>query len=295
LKNVLTVDVEDYFHVEAFASHIARDTWDSFDPRVERNLEEVLQLLGRHGIRGTFFVLGWVARRFPSLVREIAAAGHEIGCHSFEHQNVAKQTPAQFRADLRQARDCLAEQVQKAIVSYRAPSFSITKKTIWAIEVLREEGFAHDSSVFPVRHDVYGIPDAPRFPYRHENSLFEFPPSTIRRANMNVGVGGGGYLRLAPYAFTRWAIRQINEIEKQPAMVYFHPWEIDPGQPRIPARLRSRLRHYTQLAGMKQKLERLFSDFQFGTLGEVCQELPAYGLATTKYTPSLRYSSQMGR
>jgi polysaccharide deacetylase family protein (PEP-CTERM system associated) len=290
LKNVLTVDVEDYFHVEAFAAHVARDAWESYTPRVERNVDEVLALFHRHNARATFFMLGWVARRFPTLVRKIADAGHEIGCHSFGHQNIARQTREQFRADLRQARDLLVQQIQRPVTSYRAPSFSITRSTFWAIDILKEEGFVHDSSVFPVRHDVYGIPDAPRFPYRHENSLFEFPPSTIRRGNVNVGVGGGGYLRLAPYAFTRWAIRQINEVEKHPAMVYFHPWEIDPDQPRIRARLRSRLRHYTMLAGMKQKLDRLLQDFQFDTLGEVC-----HGLATTEYSPSLRYSSQIGR
>lgn len=289
MHNVLSVDVEDYFHVEAFAHHISREDWDAYAPRVEKNVTNVLEIFDRFSVKATFFILGWVAGRYPRLVRQIHDAGHEVGCHGFGHLNIARQTPNQFRADIRRARSCLADQVQQPILCYRAPSFSITRKTFWAVDILAEEGFTHDSSIFPVRHDMYGIPDAPRFPYWHttgtRRSVFEFPPSTIRRANVNIGVGGGGYFRLAPYVFTRWAIRHINSIEKQPAMIYFHPWEIDPEQPRIPARLRSRLRHYTNLEGMKQKLGRLLADFQFASLTAVCKEMQSYD-ARNKGEPS---------
>jgi polysaccharide deacetylase family protein (PEP-CTERM system associated) len=278
--NVLSVDVEDYFHVQAFAAHIPCASWDSFTPRVEQNIHRVLELFDEHHVRGTFFVLGWVAERFPILVRRIAQAGHEIGCHGFAHQRLHDQTPQQFREDVRTARGRITNEAQRPVIAYRAPSFSIVQDTLWAFDILAEEGFTLDSSVFPVRHDIYGIPDARRFPHWHSTSterlIFEFPPSTIRIGKNNCGVGGGGYLRFAPYHLTRWALRRINEKERQPAMVYFHPWEIDPDQPRIAAGLRSRVRHYTNLSRMEEKLRCLLSDFQFGPLSEVCGELPAF-------------------
>jgi polysaccharide deacetylase family protein (PEP-CTERM system associated) len=265
MLNALSIDVEDYFHVEAFASIISPRSWHTFESRVERNVDTILGVLDKHQVKATFFVLGWVAESLPLLAGRIAAAGHEIGCHGNAHRHIRTQTPEQFRQDIRTARRRLMDQTQKAVDCYRAPTFSVTASTIWALDILREEGFRIDSSIFPVRHDLYGIPDAERFPHRR-NGLLEFPPSTIRMAGNNFGAGGGGYLRLLPYQFTRWAIRKINEKERQPAMVYFHPWELDPGQPRIAAPLKSRLRHYANLVGMQEKIERLLCDFRFSTI-----------------------------
>jgi polysaccharide deacetylase family protein (PEP-CTERM system associated) len=274
MLNALSIDVEDYFHVEAFASCISPDNWRTFSPRVEQNVNLVLEILGKYQSSATFFVLGWVAELFPSLVRSIADAGHELGCHGYAHQHIKHQDPDKFRKDVRMARNCLMDQVQKKVYCYRAPSFSITRSTLWALDVLAEEGFKIDSSIFPVRHDLYGIPDANRFPH-WRGQIFEFPPTTIRVANSNFGVAGGGYLRLLPYGITRWAINSINQSERKPAMVYFHPWELDPMQPRIKAPLKSRLRHYSNLSGMQKKIEQLLRDFRFSTVSDVCRELMA--------------------
>ena len=268
-KNALTVDVEDYFHVEAFASSISSEDWPGHELRVEKNVERILELFSRRQVKATFFILGWVAEKTPGLAGRIAAAGHEIGCHGYAHRHIRRQSPDEFREDVRRARGILAEQTGQKIQCYRAPSFSITNNTIWALDILAEEGFTIDSSIFPARHDLYGIADAPRFPHKR-NGLIEFPPSTIRMSKVSIGVAGGGYLRLFPYFITRRAIRHINETEGQPVMVYFHPWEIDPGQPRIAAPLKSRLRHYTNLGKMAGKLERLLGDFNFSTITNVC-------------------------
>ncbi len=272
--NAFSIDVEDYFHVEAFARQISPDDWKSFTPRVDQNVDRILQILANHEVRATFFVLGWVAELFPQVVRRIADAGHEIGCHGYSHQHIGRQTPEQFRQDVRRARQCLIDLVQKPIHCYRAPSFSITNATLWALDILAEEGLKIDSSIFPVRHDFYGIPDACRFPH-WRNRIFEFPLTTIRQAKNNFGIAGGGYLRLLPYSFTRWAIREVNEVERQPVMVYFHPWELDPEQPKISAPLRSRFRHYTNLKGMQNKIECLLTEFRFSTVSEVCSQLLA--------------------
>jgi polysaccharide deacetylase family protein (PEP-CTERM system associated) len=280
MLNALSVDVEDYFHVEAFASHISPQEWDSYDPRVEKNTIKVLELFEKNRVSATFFILGWVAEKYPKLIRRIADAGHEIGCHGFAHQLISRQAPEYFRLDLRKAKDLLVNETQKDVICYRAPSFSITRKTQWAFRILFEEGFRIDSSIFPVNHDIYGMPDAPRFPYWHasENGcrLYEFPPSTIRIKTRNLGVCGGGYLRIFPYKFTSWALKKINRDENMPAMVYFHPWEIDPDQPRIPANFRSRLRHYTNLSVMENKLQALLQDFRFSTISHVCESLDNY-------------------
>lgn len=277
--NAISVDVEEYFHVEAFAGEINPKSWDAFESRVERSIDRILRLFEEHNTRGTFFILGCVARLHPGLVRKIADAGHEIGSHGHDHQRIQRQTPDQFRQDIRMARDRLTELVQRPVRCYRAPSFSIVKSTLWALDILVEEGFKIDSSIFPVRHDLYGMPDGARFPHWHAtpggSGIFEFPPSTIRWANNNWGVGGGGYLRFVPYSFTRWAIRRINN-EQQPAVVYFHPWELDPAQPRISAPLRSRLRHYTNLSRTESKISYLLRDFHFDTISEVCRNLEAY-------------------
>jgi polysaccharide deacetylase family protein (PEP-CTERM system associated) len=278
--NVLSVDVEDHFHVEAFAAHIPPDQWDLHESRVERNVARILELFARHQAKGTFFVLGWVAERFPGLSRQIAAAGHEIGCHSFAHRRLQSLTPEEFRIDLRKATRRLEDQVQQPIRCFRAPSFSVVKSTFWAFDILAEEGYTIDSSVFPVRHDLYGVPDGPRFPYLQKtpsgNSIFEFPPSTIRYGNTNWGVAGGGYLRLFPYTVSYRALRHINGVEGQSGMVYFHPWEIDADQPRIRARLRSRIRHYTNLSSTHHKVERLLKDFKFTTLSDACNLYSSY-------------------
>lgn len=273
MLNALSIDVEDYFHVEAFAAQVSPDDWRNFELRVPQNIDIILDILARHEVKATFFVLGWIAEQMPGLVRQIAEASHEIGCHGYAHRHIKGQTPDQFRQDIRRARQCLTDQAQQPVNCYRAPSFSITQATLWALDILAEEGFTIDSSIFPVRHDLYGIPEANRFPH-WRNNILEFPPSTIRRAGSNFGVAGGGYLRLLPYALTRWAIRQINEVERQPAMVYFHPWELDPEQPRIAAPLRSTLRHYTNLSGMRKRIESLLEDYRFSTISEVVKNLP---------------------
>jgi polysaccharide deacetylase family protein (PEP-CTERM system associated) len=281
MVNALSIDVEDYFHVEAFAGQVSPNDWNTFAPRVKNNVELILQILARHQTSATFFILGWIAESFPDLVRQIAEAGHEIGCHGYAHQHIRRQSPEQFRQDVRKARQCLIDLTQQPVVCYRAPSFSIMKSTLWALDVLAEEGFKIDSSIFPVHHDLYGIPDAERFPH-WRNRLFEFPPATIRLATKNIGVAGGGYLRLLPYSVTKWAIRKINSAEAQPAMVYFHPWELDPDQPKIAAPLRSRLRHYTNLRGMQKKIGCMLRDFRFSTVSEVCQGIIADSRNFTK-------------
>ena len=280
MLNVLTVDVEEHFHVAAFYSSVPPDSWGHQPSRVEKNVNRVLEILDRHGVKATFFVLGWLAERRPDLVRRIASAGHEIGCHTFAHQMIYSQTPEQFRADLRQARQVLADAVQAPVTCFRAANFSVVHSTPWAIDIIVEEGFLIDSSIFPIRHDIYGMPDAPRFPHWRSaadgSAVFEFPASTIRRFGNNWGVGGGGWMRFAPYQFTRWALQQINEKEQMPSMVYFHPWELDPDQPRIPAPLRSRVRHYTNLSTVEGKLDCLLTDFRFSTLTDVSRGLDVY-------------------
>ena len=281
MLNVLSVDVEDYFQVEAFASQIRYDQWDSFTPRVEGNVKRILEIFARYDAKATFFILGWVANKFPRLVQEIVSAGHEIGSHGYKHRRLHILTPQEFRQDIKDASAVLTDQIQRPVQCYRAPSFSIVQSTMWAFDILGEEGITLDSSIFPVRHDLYGVPDAKRFPSwylsKDGHSIFEFPLSTIRWGTNNIGVGGGGYLRLIPYGLSHWAIHHINEVQQEPAVVYFHPWEIDPGQPQIRAGGRSILRHYTNLSGMEGKIERLLQDFRFGTLSEVCSHHKAYG------------------
>ena len=271
IVNALTVDVEDYFHVEAFAPCVRREDWPSFESRVERNTDRVLLLFDECGVKGTFFVLGWAAERYPSLVRNISSAGHDLGCHGYEHRRIRVQGPQRFREDLRRSRDVIAGQSGRPVTVYRAPSFSVVAETLWALDILLEEGFNLDSSVYPVYHDLYGLPGAPRFPHRRTTPggkmIDEFPPSTISIGGVNFAIGGGGYLRLLPYGLMRRAIRHVNEVERQPVMTYFHPWEVDPGQPRIRgAGLKSRLRHYTNLSAMEDKVRRLLGDFRFGPI-----------------------------
>jgi polysaccharide deacetylase family protein (PEP-CTERM system associated) len=278
MLNVLTIDVEDYFHVAAFARHIDPSTWDSYPLRVEKNTERILDLLGQREVKATFFVLGWVAERCPDLVKRIQRMGHEIGCHSYAHQAIYDGTYEDFERDLQRAKSIIENITGRALKSYRAPSFSITCRTLWALGVLAEYGFKYDSSIFPIAHDLYGIPGAPRFPYLKtfdaEHSIREFPPSTLRFFGVNVPVGGGGYLRLLPYSWTASAVRRLNETEKQPAMFYLHPWEIDAAQPRIPATWRSQFRHYQNLDSMETKLTKLLENFSLATMEEVLTGRP---------------------
>ena len=273
MLNALTVDVEDYFHVHAFSGVIDRKDWDKYPCRVERNTDRLLDLFAQANVRGTFFVLGWVAQRFPKLIQRIHSAGHYIGCHGYAHQVIYSEGVAAFRKDVKLAKECIEQALGASVRSYRAPSFSITKNTLWALEVLIEEGFEFDSSIFPIVHDNYGIPEAPRFPYiRYVNGnaqINEFPPSTVPIAGVNVPVAGGGYLRLYPYAVTAWALRRINNVEQQPGMIYLHPWELDPEQPRVSVPWRSRFRHYQNLESTERKCRKLLEDFAWAPLEAV--------------------------
>jgi polysaccharide deacetylase family protein (PEP-CTERM system associated) len=272
--NALTVDVEDYFHVTAFEGRVTRREWDLYPSRVVANTQRLLRLLERHDVRATFFVLGWVGQRFPALVREIAVAGHEVGCHSYWHRQIYRMTPDEFREDCRLARDVLEDASGVPVTAYRAPSWSITRKSLWALPILAEEGFRSDSSIFPIYHDRYGIPEARAFPYRIESDggpIWEFPPSVYRFVALNLPVSGGGYFRVYPGRMTAYFIGEINRRFGQPFMFYVHPWELDPAQPRVPAPLRVRWRHYINLAATEAKLAWLLGRFRFGPMKEALQ------------------------
>lgn len=272
VTNALTVDVEDYFHVQAFANVVAQKDWDHYPSRVEMNTCRLIEMFAEHGVRATFFVLGWVAKRYPKLIKRIRAAGHRVGCHGYAHRTIYSGSRADFQKDLRVARQVIEDTLGLPIKSFRAPSYSITSKTLWALEILGEEGFEYDSSIMPVIHDNYGIPEAPRFPHLKVlgcgREIREFPPSTVRLFGMNFPVAGGGYLRLFPYGITAWAIRRINHVERQPAMAYLHPWEIDPDQPRISAPWRSRFRHYQNLESTENKVVKLLKEFSWAPMEE---------------------------
>lgn len=270
--NVFSVDVEDYFHVQAFAGRVRRSDWDGFESRVVANTRKLLELLNRHQTRGTFFVLGWVAERHPELVREIHRAGHEIGCHSYWHRLVYEQTPEEFRDDLRLATDVLQQITGEPVVAYRAPSFSITDKSLWALDVLIDEGYRIDSSIYPVHHDTYGIPNlnpAPHVIARPSGRIVEFPPAVRRKWRFNIPVAGGGYFRLLPWRLSLHWLKNVNRKEKRPVMFYIHPWELDPDQPRLPASRRSRFRHYQNLHTTVPKLEKLLKRMAFQPLNRL--------------------------
>jgi polysaccharide deacetylase family protein (PEP-CTERM system associated) len=270
MLNALTIDVEDYYHVSGFDRCVSRAQWETLPARVGDNTNRVLDLLAEAGVRGTFFILGWVAERQPSLVRAIHAAGHEIGCHSYAHRLIYEQTPKQFRVDLRLARLVLEDIIGERICSYRAPSFSITKKSEWALDILLEEGFLFDSSIYPTHHDRYGIADSPLHPHRIERAggcIWEFPPPVWRLMRYPLPVGGGGYFRLYPYGMTRRGLEAINAANR-PFAVYLHPWEFDPEQPRLrPGAMRA-FRHYVGLRNTEHRLIRLLKDFRFATMSE---------------------------
>lgn len=270
--NAMTIDVEDYFHVSAFDGVVPRSRWDTLESRVCANTERVLEILGDARVRGTFFVLGCVGERYPGLVRQIADHGHEIASHGYAHRLVYDQSPAAFRDDVRRAKRLLEDVAGVRVDGFRAPSYSITPRSLWAIDVLIDEGYRYDASIFPIRHDRYGIPVSAPHVYRIEReggNLIEVPASTLRLAGMNFPVGGGGYFRILPYAWTRWGIERINDVEDRPAVFYLHPWELDPDQPRLNAGLLSRFRHYRHLAMTEQRLRCLLEDFAFGTMANV--------------------------
>jgi polysaccharide deacetylase family protein (PEP-CTERM system associated) len=271
MRNALSVDVEDWFQVGAFENVIDRSAWDSLPRRVEANTERVLALFEQAGVKATFFTLGWVAERHPALVRRIANGGHEVASHGWDHRRVYTMNEAEFRDDLARARAAIEDAAGAAVIGYRAPSFSIDARTPWAHRVLAEQGYAYSSSVAPLRHDHYGWPDSPRFAWRPlpDSDLIELPVTTVDVGGRRFAAGGGGFFRLLPYAFSSWAISRVNRVEQRPAIFYFHPWEIDPEQPRISAPLKSRLRHYTNLEVMQSKLLKLFAHHQWGLTGDV--------------------------
>ena len=271
MLNALSIDVEEHFQVHAFENLVHRRDWDAHESRVVANTQHILALFKKHNVRGTFFVLGWVADHFPMLVQEIAQAGHEVATHGYWHELVYRQTPAEFAEDLQDSLEAICRAAPQANpIGYRAPSFSVTRESLWAHDVLREQGIKYDSSVFPLTvHDRYGINDAERFAHQLPNGLWEFPMSTVVWRKRNLPVAGGGYFRLYPLALTRRAIRRLNS-EGQPAIIYLHPWEFDPKQPRIKgAPLLTRFRHYNNIGKVTSRLDQLLQEFAFGPMCEV--------------------------
>lgn len=277
MLNAVTVDVEEYFHPTEVQAAVDQSQWGALPSRVEGQLDQILELLNHRRTKATFFVLGWVAKRHPKAIQKIVAAGHEIGCHSYSHQLIYSLTPQEFRHDTRRAIAAIEEACGVTPRVYRAPSYSITKKSMWALEILAEEGFISDSSIYPISHDRYGIPGSPRHAYVIDTPagpIREFPIATIQLSSTRIApIGGGGYLRILPYRYTSAGIRRLNQEEQQPACIYFHPWEIDPDQPRLASGLIARLRTYTGVKGMIHKLDRLLTEFQFSTLGEAFGEV----------------------
>ena len=282
--NAMSIDVEDYFHVSVFDGIVPRHQWERMESRVVVNTTRLLDIFEEFGVRSTFFVLGWVAERHPDLVRTIANRGHEVASHGYAHRLIYDQTPAAFRSDVRRAKQLLENASGRRVLGYRAPSYSITPRSLWALDVLLEEGYEYDSSIFPIRHDRYGIPISARKPYRIERSrgaLLEVPGSTTRFGPLNLPVAGGGYFRLLPYWWTKWGISRVNNLEKRPAVFYLHPWEIDPDHPRLPAPLKSRLRHYNQLGRTEARLLRLLKEFSWNS---VANTLLADGVVSPRTT-----------
>lgn len=275
LRNALTIDVEDYFQVSAFAPHIARADWPRLECRVEANIERILLLLEARRIHATFFTLGWIAERYPAMLRRVAGAGHEVASHGYAHLRASEQSAAQFADDVRRSKSILEQLTGCAVLGYRAPSFSIGAANLWAFDVLQEAGYRYSSSIYPIRHDHYGMPDAPRFAWRPRGprGVLELPVSTVRLRGRNLPAGGGGYFRLMPYALSRWLLRRINSRDGQAGIFYFHPWELDPGQPRPPGlSARTRFRHYLNLGRMEARLGRLTRDFAWDRMDRIFLE-----------------------
>jgi polysaccharide deacetylase family protein (PEP-CTERM system associated) len=265
ISNAMTVDVEDYFQVSAFEAHIRRDAWAGMESRVERNVDRILTLFANAGVTATFFTLGWVAERNARMVRRIAEAGHEIASHGYAHRRASEQTMQEFSRDIVLSKAILEDACGQCVSGYRAPSFSIGSSNLWALQALEAAGYRYSSSIYPIRHDHYGMPDAPRFPFRFRNSsLLEIPISTAQLMRQKLPAGGGGYFRLLPYVLSRSLIRRVNEADGKPAVFYFHPWEIDPGQPRQhQAPLKARFRHYLNLHRTEPRLRALLRDFRW--------------------------------
>jgi polysaccharide deacetylase family protein (PEP-CTERM system associated) len=270
ITNALTIDVEDYFQVSAFARYIPRDQWDSRECRVEHNVMRILDLLAEHQTRATFFTLGWIAERYPALVRRIVEGGHELASHGYGHQRASDLSPAEFGADVVHAKKLLEDIAGQAVQGYRAPSFSIGSSNLWAFDSLARAGYRYSSSIYPIRHDHYGMPDSPRFAYRVASGVLEVPVTTVRLLHRNVPSSGGGYFRLLPYPVSRWLLRKVNQQDREAVVFYFHPWEIDPGQPRIPGiDARTRFRHYVNIPRMQGRLQQLLGDFRWGRMDEI--------------------------
>ena len=270
ITNALTIDVEDYFQVSAFAPYIRRDEWDARECRIERNVGRILELLGQRGIKATFFTLGWIAERYPQLVRDIVAGGHELASHGFGHERATDLSESAFTQDVQRAKMLLEDLAGVPVLGYRAPSFSIGTGNLWAFDVLARAGYRYSSSIYPIRHDHYGMPDSPRFAYQLTSGLLEIPITTLRMGNRNLPSSGGGYFRLLPYALTRWMLRQVNQQDRESAIFYFHPWEIDPGQPRVSGiDLRTRFRHYVNIGRTEGRLQSLMDDFRWGRMDQI--------------------------
>lgn len=280
ITNALTIDVEDYFQVSAFASHIDRADWDTTECRVERNVNRMLDMLERKQTKATFFTLGWVAERYPALVRRIVADGHELASHGYGHERASDLSEAAFSHDIRKAKTILEDLGGVPVVGYRAPSFSIGAGNLWALDSLEQAGYRYSSSIYPVQHDHYGMPDAPRFRHQIRPGLVEIPPTTLRLFNRNLPSSGGGYFRLLPYPLSRWMIQQVNERDEQAAVFYCHPWEIDADQPRVDGiGFKTRFRHYVNIGRTEQRLEQLLDDFRWGRMDQIflkpsAQEVP---------------------
>lgn len=272
-RNAMTIDVEDYFQVSAFESHVPRHTWSSRACRVERNVERILEILGERGVSATFFTLGWVAERYPALVRRLVDLGHELASHGYQHVRVTQQDRRGFGEDIRRTKRLLEDTAGVEVLGYRAASYSIDRSNLWAHEELRDAGYAYSSSIYPIRHDLYGIPDAPRFgyaPLADDSGFIEIPVTTLEVLGQRLPCGGGGYFRLYPYWLSRWAIAQVNRVERQSAIFYFHPWELDPDQPRLSGLSRkTRFRHYVNLGRTERRLARLLADFQWDRMDRV--------------------------
>jgi polysaccharide deacetylase family protein (PEP-CTERM system associated) len=270
ITNALTIDVEDYFQVSAFAPYIARSEWDARECRVERNVDRILELLAGAQTQATFFTLGWVAERYPQLVRRIVEGGHELASHGYGHQRASELSPEAFAADVGCAKKILEDTAGVPVLGYRAPSFSIGNGNLWAFDTLAASGYRYSSSIYPIAHDHYGMPNSPRFAYRLQSGLLEVPITTLRLFNRNLPSSGGGYFRLLPYALSRWMLRKVNAEDRESAVFYFHPWEIDPEQPRVAGiDAKTRFRHYLNLARMERRLTQLLADFRWGRMDRI--------------------------
>lgn len=271
VQNAMSVGVEDYFQVSAFEECVDKKDWDSMECRVETNVYRILSLFGEYDIKATFFTLGWVAQRYPRMIERIVEGGHEVASHGWDHKRVTEMTPEQFAADVIKTKELLEKLSGQKVVGYRAPSYSIGEKNLWAHDVLADTGHVYSSSIVPVKHDLYGMPDAPRFAYKTaQDRLLEIPVTTVPLKGRNINCGGGGWFRLFPYAFTRWALKQVNQKDGESGVFYFHPWEVDPDQPRIEgASAKSRFRHYLNLSRMEPRLEQLIRDFSWGRMDDV--------------------------